>query len=164
MVSIIVPVYNAEKYLRKCIESIRSQTLEDIQIILVDDGSVDLSGEICDEYAKSDERIGVIHKPNRGLVSARKSGLQLAKGDYIGFVDSDDWIEKDMFSDLYQLALGTGADIVAEGFMEDISGECREKRNQIKEGNYRKEEERAFLYQNMLNCEDYFCMGIQPYL
>lgn len=164
MVSIIVPVYNAEKYLRKCIESIRSQTLENIQIILVDDGSVDLSGEICDEYAKSDERIGVIHKPNRGLVSARKSGLQLAKGDYIGFVDSDDWIEKDMFSDLYQLALGTGADIVAEGFMEDISGECREKRNQIKEGNYRKEEERAFLYQNMLNCEDYFCMGIQPYL
>ena len=164
MVSIIVPVYNAEKYLRKCIESIRSQTLENIQIILVDDGSVDLSGEICDEYAKSDERIGVIHKPNRGLVSARKSGLQLAKGDYIGFVDSDDWIEKDMFSDLYQLALGTGADIVAEGFMEDISGECREKRNQIKAGNYRKEEERAFLYQNMLNCEDYFCMGIQPYL
>lgn len=164
MVSIIVPVYNAEKYLRKCIESIRSQTLEDIQIILVDDGSVDLSGEICDEYAKSDERIGVIHKPNRGLVSARKSGLQLAKGDYIGFVDSDDWIEKDMFSDLYQLALGTGADIIAEGFMEDISGECREKRNQIKEGNYREEEDRTFLYQNMLNCEDYFCMGIQPYL
>ena len=100
MVSIIVPVYNAEKYLRKCIESIQSQTLENIQIILVDDGSVDLSGEICDEYAKSDARIGVVHKPNRGLVSARKSGIQLAKGDYIGNVEIEDWIEVGMLSDV----------------------------------------------------------------
>ena len=96
-VSIIVPVYKVEKYLRKCIDSIINQTLKDIEIILVDDGSPDNCGKICDEYAAKDTRIKVIHKENGGLSSARNAGMEVAEGEYIGFVDSDDWIESDMY-------------------------------------------------------------------
>ncbi len=94
-VSIIVPVYKAEKYISKCIESLVSQTLRDIEIILVDDGSPDKSGIICDEYAKQDNRIKVIHKQNGGVSSARNRGIDVANGEYILFVDSDDWVESD---------------------------------------------------------------------
>ena len=91
--SIIVPVYNVEQYLDKCIKSILNQTFKDFELILVDDGSIDNSGEICDEYAKKDSRVKVIHKKNGGLAAARNTGLIIARGDYVGFVDSDDWIE-----------------------------------------------------------------------
>lgn len=97
MISIIVPVYNVEKYLERCIESIVNQTYKDIEIILVDDGSPDNCPVICDRYAEKDNRIKVIHKQNGGLINARKSGLEIAQGDYIGFVDSDDWIEPEMY-------------------------------------------------------------------
>lgn len=97
MISIIVPVYNVEKYLERCIESIVNQTYKDIEIILVDDGSPDNCSVICDRYAEKDNRIKVIHKQNGGLINARKSGLEIAQGDYIGFVDSDDWIEPEMY-------------------------------------------------------------------
>ena len=99
-VSIIVPVYKVEKYLRKCIDSIINQTLKDIEIILVDDGSPDNCGKICDEYAAKDTRIKVIHKENGGLSSARNAGMEVAEGEYIGFVDSDDWIETDYVGEL----------------------------------------------------------------
>lgn len=164
MISIIVPVYNTEKYLRKCIESIQDQTLKDIEIILVDDGSKDSSGMICDEYGEMDSRIKVIHKPNGGLVSARKAGIQAAKGSYVGFVDSDDWIEKDMFRIMHQQAWQAKADIVAEGFIEDVYGLYQCCRNVLKAGIYSSDRERTFFYQNMLNCEAFFCLGIQPYL
>jgi len=88
-ISIIVPVYKVEPYLRKCIDSILAQTFTDFELILVDDGSPDGCGKICDEYAKKDNRILVIHKSNGGLSSARNAGLEIAKGEYIGFVDSD---------------------------------------------------------------------------
>lgn len=94
-ISIIVPVYNVEKYLRKCIDSILNQTFKDFELILIDDGSTDESGKICDEYNLKDNRIKVIHKENGGLSSARNAGLDIAQGEYIGFVDSDDWIESD---------------------------------------------------------------------
>lgn len=94
MISVIVPVYNVEKYLQRCIDSIINQTYKDIEIILVDDGSTDKSGEICDDYAKSDARIKVIHKSNRGVSSARNEGLYTAKGKYIMFCDSDDYVDK----------------------------------------------------------------------
>ena len=110
-ISIIVPVYNAEKYLRKCIESILNQTFKDFELILVDDGSTDSSGKICDEYALKDSRIKVIHKENGGLSSARNAGLDVAKGEYIGFVDSDDWIEMDMYGELYRLIKENNTDI-----------------------------------------------------
>ena len=95
-ISIIVPVYKVELYLEKCINSILNQTFKDFELILVDDGSPDRCGEICDEYAKKDNRIVVVHKENGGQASARNVGLDIARGDYIGFVDSDDWIERDM--------------------------------------------------------------------
>lgn len=92
MVSVVIPVYNVEKYLEKCIEAVVKQTYQDLEIILVDDGSTDESGKICDAYARQDERILVIHQENQGLSAARNSGIDIARGDYITFVDSDDFI------------------------------------------------------------------------
>jgi len=101
LISVIVPVYKVEKYLCKCIDSIINQTYENLEIILVDDGSPDDCPRICDEYAKKDKRIKVIHKENGGVSSARNRGIEVATGDYIAFVDSDDWIESDMYECLY---------------------------------------------------------------
>ena len=97
LVSILVPVYNVEKYIRKCLDSSLVQTYPKLEIILIDDGSTDESGKICDEYASKDARIMLIHKHNGGVTSARKAGLKMAKGEYIGFVDPDDWIEPNMY-------------------------------------------------------------------
>lgn len=116
LISIIVPVYNIEQYISKCINSIICQTYSNIEIILVDDGSMDASGVICDEFAKSDLRIKVIHKNNEGLVKARKSGLNIAKGEYIGFVDGDDYIEPDMYEKLLEVASKNKADMVHAGY------------------------------------------------
>lgn len=101
LISIIVPVYNAQKYLEECITSVVSQTYRNIELILVDDGSADSSSEICDEWAKKDKRVQVIHKQNGGLSSARNAGLDIAKGEYISFVDSDDYLPKDALQVLY---------------------------------------------------------------
>ena len=106
-VSVIVPVYNAEKYLRECVDSILGQTLSDIELILVDDGSTDSSPAICDRYAEQDARVQVIHKPNGRAASARNAGLRAASGDYVAFVDSDDWVSPKM----YEKMLDTGADV-----------------------------------------------------
>ncbi len=100
-ISVIVPVYNVEKYLSRCIDSILSQTFTDFELLLVDDGSTDKSGEICDEYAKTDARIKVFHTENRGVSAARNLGIKEASADWICFVDSDDWVEKKFLSDLY---------------------------------------------------------------
>ena len=100
LISVIVPVYNVEKYLDECVESIVNQTYTNLEIILVDDGSPDRCPEMCDQWAKKDERIRVIHKENGGLSSARNAGLGIATGDYVGFVDSDDFIKKDMYETL----------------------------------------------------------------
>ena len=103
MISVIVPIYNVEKYLIKCIESIINQTYKDLEIILVDDGSTDSSGKICDEFATKDNRIKVIHKKNGGLSSARNIGLDICKGNYISFIDSDDYIELDMYEKMIKI-------------------------------------------------------------
>ncbi len=114
-VSVIVPVYKAEKYLNRCVDSIRNQTLKDIEIILVDDESPDNSPVICDEYAKTDSRIKVIHKKNAGAGMARNSGMEIATGEYIGFIDSDDYIDNQMFEDLYNSAKKYDAHMVISG-------------------------------------------------
>ena len=101
LISIVVPIYNVEKYLTRCIDSIIKQTYKNIEIILVDDGSPDNCGKICDEYAQKDNRIIVIHKENEGLSATRNAGIEIAKGKYIGFVDSDDYIKEDMYESLY---------------------------------------------------------------
>lgn len=104
LISIIIPVYNVEKYLKDCLESVIMQTYPNLEIILVDDGATDNCPQICDEYAKKDKRIKVIHRENAGLSSARNSGIDIAKGEYIMFVDSDDTIESNTAKDLYRLS------------------------------------------------------------
>lgn len=116
-VSIIVPVYNAEKYLERCINSLRNQSLEDIEIILVDDSSTDLSLEICNKNANEDKRIKVIHKENEGAGLARNAALKLASGKYIGFLDSDDYVDANMFKILYDKALEYDSDLVMSGVL-----------------------------------------------
>ncbi len=119
LVSIVVPVYNAEKYLMKCLESIKNQTLKDFECILVDDGSTDTSGFICDSFASGDDRFSVIHLVNGGVSRARNEGIKKARGEYIGFVDSDDWIDSDMFETLYRDAKNSNAEISICNIYED---------------------------------------------
>ena len=115
LVSVIVPIYNVEKYLKKCVDSIINQTLTNIEIILVDDGSTDNCGQIIDEYANKDKRVVAIHKENGGQSSARNRGLDRARGKYVGFVDSDDWIESGMYENLYNLIEESCSDICVCG-------------------------------------------------
>lgn len=121
-ISIIVPVYNVEKYLKKCITSILKQTFRDFELILVDDGSTDCSGKICDDFAKMDSRIFVIHKNNAGLSSARNIGISIARGNYLGFVDSDDYIATDMYEMLYKNLIREDADISVCGIYHCYAG------------------------------------------
>ena len=116
IVSVIVPIYNVEKYLGKCVESICSQTYENIQILLIDDGSTDNSGAMCDALALEDCRIQVFHKENEGLGLTRNFGIKHAIGDYIFFVDSDDYIEKDSIARMLEEAVSQDADLVVEGY------------------------------------------------
>lgn len=118
-ISVIVPVYNVERCIGKCIESIRGQTYQELEIILVDDGSTDSSGRICDQYAEKDARIKVLHKQNEGLSDARNSGLEICAGKYVGFIDGDDWIAEDMYEFLYNTLNEHQADVAVCGhFME----------------------------------------------
>ena len=123
LISIIVPIYNVEKYIEKCIDSIINQTYKYLQIILVDDGSTDNSGMICDIMAEKDARIVVLHKENGGLVSARKAGLKIANGQYIGFIDGDDYIEPNMYESLINALEESGADIIHSGYYS-LNGSC----------------------------------------
>ena len=118
MVSVIVPIYKIPEYLSCCIDSILAQTYPDFELILVDDGSPDDCGRICDDYAKRDNRIKVVHKVNGGLTSARNAGLEVAKGEWIMHVDGDDWIEPDMIESLIEAAQITGADMVIGDFVK----------------------------------------------
>ncbi|MBE5851204.1 MAG: glycosyltransferase family 2 protein [Lachnospiraceae bacterium] len=116
LISVIVPIYNVEGYLNECIDSIINQTYQNLEIILVDDGSPDRSGEICDDYAERDKRITVIHKDNEGLSSARNTGIIISKGNYISFVDSDDFISEYFIEILYKAIKKTGAMISSTGY------------------------------------------------
>lgn len=124
-ISVIVPVYNVQAYLGACIESILKQTYSNLEIILVDDGSSDRSGEICDLYAKNDSRIIVVHKKNGGVSAARNTGIELSSGDYITFVDSDDTIDPDMYELLLDFALQYDADIAHCGYKHIVGEEVR---------------------------------------
>ena len=117
--SVIIPVYNTEKYLDQCLKSVISQTFEDMEIICIDDGSTDGSSRILDEYASRDFRIRLIHKPNGGLVSVRKLGVSEAKGKYISFVDSDDWINPEMYQHLCTAADEYDADMVSSSYWQE---------------------------------------------
>lgn len=128
LISVIVPVYNVEEYLPRCVDSILAQTYGNLEILLVNDGTKDNSGAICDEYAKKDARIRVIHKENGGLSSARNAGLNVARGEYIAFVDSDDWIERDAYETMLGLALKHDVKLVCAGRYDVNSGSGEKKR------------------------------------
>lgn len=117
LVSVIVPVYNAEKYIDRCIQSLLSQTLSDIEIIMVDDGSADRSGAICEQYARKDQRINVFHQTNRGVAAARQRGIDMAQGIFSIHVDPDDWIESTMLEELYTKAIKSNSDVVICNFV-----------------------------------------------
>lgn len=133
-ISVIVPVYKVEQYLRKCVDSILAQTYQNLEIILVDDGSPDACGTICDEYAKQDSRITVIHKPNGGLSDARNAGLDLMTGKYVAFVDSDDWIMPRMYETLLQMLKQFQADIAFGAVADDLEQDG--KATTVKVSNY----------------------------
>ncbi|MGM9600387.1 MAG: glycosyltransferase family 2 protein [Faecousia sp.] len=116
LISVIIPVYNVEKYLQRCLDSVIEQTYKNLEVILIDDGSTDHSGEICDDYAAKDVRIHVIHQENQGVSAARNKGLDNVKGEYITFVDSDDYIVNDMIAELLRLSEEEHADIVIGGY------------------------------------------------
>lgn len=124
-ISVIIPVYNAEKYLDRCINSLFQQTLKDIEIILVNDGSTDRSAELCEEYKKRNPCIHVSHLNNGGPARARNKGMELAEGEYIGFVDADDYVEPDMFEKLYYAGQKYNSDIVMCGYLIDNGTEIR---------------------------------------
>lgn len=115
LLSVIVPVYNVEEFLPRCVDSLLAQTYQNLEILLVDDGATDLSGRICDQYAAKDSRVRVIHKENGGLSSARNAGLDAHRGEYIAFLDSDDWMEPDAFETMLGLAEKYAAKLVCAG-------------------------------------------------
>ena len=148
--SVIVPVYNTEKYLRECVDSILAQTFEDFELILVNDGSTDGSGAICEEYAAKDPRIQVIHQKNGGITVARKSGVRVAQGEYVTFVDSDDWIEREMYATMLDFGKEAAPDVVICGMLMETSKGIVPRKEIIKAGFYDKNRMQKELYPIML--------------
>jgi glycosyltransferase involved in cell wall biosynthesis len=130
-ISIIIPVYNLEQYIKRCLDSILTQTFQDFEVIIVNDGSTDNSGSICDEYAQRDNRVRVIHMENGGLSAARNEGIKIAKGEFLGFVDSDDYIEKDMYKVLYTLCHDTNSDISICKFSREVNGKLISEQKEV---------------------------------
>lgn len=162
--SIIVPIYEVGEYLSECIQSIVNQKYSNIEIILVDDGSKDNSPMICDYWADKDSRIRVIHKPNNGLVSARKAGLEIATGEYIGYVDGDDWIEEDMYTNMMQVVNQQNVDIVISGFKKQLNRVEMEYFNSISEGYYNEQEIIKKILPYMICYDEFFKCGIFTYV
>lgn len=164
MLSVIVPIYNVRPYLGQCIESICNQTYRDLEIILVDDGSCDGSSGICDQYQAMDDRIVVLHKENEGLVKARKSGLQMSRGEYIAYVDGDDWIEPEMFERLYVTMAENNADIVMCGHYIDTGNISSEAYHDVPDGYYGKKQLIEKIYPEMIVGRAFFDWKIYPAL
>ena len=163
LISVIVPIFNSRKYIERCITSICSQTYENLEIILVDDGSSDGSGELCDEFCRRDPRVIVIHKANGGSTSARNEGLACAKGKYVGFVDSDDWIEPDMFELLVNGCIDNNANIcIGRQYLNQGETYHVEAERSIVEGVLEKHSHE--IVHHIIYSDDYKNRGISPNL
>lgn len=162
--SIIIPVYNAESYLTRCLDSILAQTFTGFEAILVDDGSTDGSAALCDSYAKKDSRFCCFHKENGGHTSARQAGLRLAKGAYIAFVDSDDWIAPAMYEKMCGAAKESGADMVCCNYIAVTPGGDIQCRTPFQGGLYEKAQLEERIYPRMLYSGVYFTYGTAPNL
>lgn len=163
--SVIIPVYNTEEYLQQSIESVIRQTYKNIEVILVNDGSTDGSGEICDRYAEAYGNIKVIHQKNEGNVSARCHGAEEAAGEYVTFMDSDDWIAEDMYETLMEAAEAESCDIVSQsGYMVYDGGECRRVEGSTMSGAYGTGKDYDEFLSRMMYDGDKNCVGIGPSL
>lgn len=162
IISVIIPVYNSQDFLEECIDSIVNQTYRELDIILVDDGSTDNSGEICDKIAYKDNRIRVIHKNNEGLVVTRRIGIDYAIGDYISFVDADDYLDIDAYEQIIKNVSEFAPDIIAFGFVEEISDESVITCNNLEIGMYEKIDIEKKILPKMLSYGGFFQFGILP--
>lgn len=153
-ISIIVPVYNAEKYLKKCVDSLTGQTYQNLEIILVDDGSGDNSGNLCDELAEKDGRIKVLHKENGGLVSAWKAGVTESTGEYLNFVDSDDWVDLNMLEEMSEYLTGSEKEMIASDYViEKVDGSKSCVFQELSPGEYDRDEIERKAIPNLLGRE-----------
>ena len=160
--SIIVPIYKVENYIKQCVDSIIAQTYSNIEIILVDDGSPDNCSEICDEYASKDHRIKVIHQENKGLIEARKSGLRAATGEYVCFVDGDDWIEPDMYEHIYNAINQYNPDCVITQFYYAYEDKNVKSDYNLNKEYYNREEIEKEVFPTMLFKDRFYQFGIYP--
>lgn len=158
-VSVIVPIYNVEKYLSQCMESILQQTYQKMEIILVDDGSTDKSREICDEFANKDSRVRVFHKKNEGLVSSWIFGTEQSRGQYLCYVDSDDWIDPEMIEQLAEVTTGNSHEMVCSNILLEFETTKIEKKNQLQAGVYEGDELREILKNRVLGNEERLIMA-----
>ena len=162
MISIIVPIYKVEKYIRQCVESIIAQSYRDLEIILVDDGSPDNCSKICDEYALKDERIKVIHKENGGLISARQAGLNAATGEYVCFVDGDDWLDSEMYTKIAHAIEETEADCVITQFYYAYENKNVKSEYKLSKPLYLREEIEKEIFPTILFDGVFYRFGIYP--
>ena len=160
-VSVVVPVYNVEQYLDACVQSLLAQTLGEIEIVLVDDGSTDRSGEMCDEWAGKDPRVTVYHKPNGGLMSAWKYGVERASAEYIGFVDSDDWVDADTYERLWAAAVEHGAELVTAGLIKE-DGTQEKLLDALPSGLYDRAAIESEILPRLIVCDRVSVRGILP--
>ncbi len=161
-VSVIIPVYNGMPFLENCVNSVIGQTYKNIEIIVIDDGSTDGSGMLCDKFQQADERIKVIHKENEGLVKARKIGIERAVGDYFVFVDADDEIDAQEVEILCSKAKETSADIILFGLVEEQESGSVDRINKCREGIYLEDDIRRDIIANMIHTGSFFSFGILP--
>ncbi len=161
MITIIIPVYNVELYLKKCLDSICTQTYKRFEAILVDDGSTDSCGKICDEYSKRDDRFKVIHKKNGGLMSAWKKGLEYAKTDLVMFVDSDDWVEKNILEIFYNEYLKTKADIICCSFLHSFKNKEVPDDHTVKPGFYNRKRIENEIFPVLINDGNTLSRGVR---
>ena len=140
LISVIIPVYNSEKFLNRCVDSVLKQSYKELDIILIDDGSSDKSGEMCDQYAQMDKRVRVIHQKNRGVSAARNSGLDVAIGDYCTFVDSDDYIESEMYQSMIDIAEQYNCDVIMCDCVKEFGTRTEAYTHDIRQGYYDREQ------------------------
>ncbi len=162
--SVIVPVYNSQKYLEQCVRSLLAQTYKPIEIILVNDGSLDCSGEICDQYAKENKDIKVIHQKKSGVNEARKKGLLYAKGIYIAFIDSDDWIEPDFFKIMMRSMIKESADMITSNLTLDMDKKLSIQNSTFEQGTYTQDEINRHILPSMVYDDISRKPGIFAYL
>lgn len=163
LISVVVPIYNLDAYLYQCVSSIAGQSYRHLEIILVDDGSTDNALEICEYFRKSDDRIKVIAQPNGGLVSARKAGLNAATGQYVFYVDGDDWIETDCLLHYHQLAVTHDADMVIGDYKREFLGNFLTVRNPMAPGVYHRQRIEQEVLPTMISKGSFFSHGLRTY-